>query len=494
MNIEYMQTVLNININSGIIPNTLILNYKEEKKINFKATPLVDAFLRKNDVLIKELFSNSTVNIFASDNVSKITPAIACIITNNMPFLKCIINDKYFNSPVYNTSELKHGDTKCTICFNNIIENGVKIVGCSHQYHEQCIDKWTREFDAKTTEPTCPNCKKEYSTFIKIGSNYGINRQDQYGNTLLHYAVMFDNVMLFKYLLSITKCRKNVDIKNVWNHDIYELIDKVKTRKQIIFYKALMRQKFSLDLILLYASGLDDISFVSYLINKKANVNFVMTHKTTDTTPLLSACLYEGKQYTNNTKIIELLIDANANINHVDNDGDPILTSCLSNINVNQDACKLLIDKNADLYKRDSNGHNAIQTAHILYYDSDNEHSYGQYGNIYPYIVNKQFPVHKYKVETDPSLISTENCTLKQKINDKNEWIKELTKQLEQKNEKLKYDIIQEYEKDLRDELTLEIEKKYKHKYKINKTKIINELKRNLTNSIEKKMKTMYKK
>lgn len=49
---------------------------------------------------------------------------------------------------------------KCAICFDTVEEKEAKVTECNHVFHKNCLDKWIREFDAKTTSPTCPCCRK----------------------------------------------------------------------------------------------------------------------------------------------------------------------------------------------------------------------------------------------------------------------------------------------------------------------------------------------
>jgi len=439
MDINYILNILNIDINTGHIHTILKLRYKNEKKILFKATPLVDAIVRKQEPLITELFSDPKIDIFAGDKKCNITPAIACVVTNNIPLLTCILGDKHFNSLIRNNADPMNIKTTCTICFNENIPTNVKIDGCPHQFHKKCIDRWTKEFDAKTTNPTCPNCKKVYSNTTPLNQNYGINRKDVFGNTLLHYAVFYNHLKMFTFLLSCDTKRLNVISKNRWGDTVYSLIPNVNTIdpcKKIMFFKKLVHANYSLHEILIYACECDNVLFVKELIESKADVNYVGDRLVT---PLVSAALYDGKNYSNNTKIIELLIDAGADMKYTDIDGDPIIVACLSSDNFNEEACKLLVDRGAPLDQVDARGYDVLKNVYDLYYDRKYPDAKQKYKHILPYIVNKYFSNQKYNFFTHKYMV--ENKILLKEIKTHkidNERLERKSKLLYAENQHLK--------------------------------------------------------
>lgn len=90
--------------------------------------------------------------------------------------------------------------TPCTIC--QVKQNvNIKLSGCGHVFHNNCITKWYHEFDAKTTNPTCPNCKSEF-TLNDIKHTFNIiNEKDYKGNTALMLAVNNHHYDIVKMLI-----------------------------------------------------------------------------------------------------------------------------------------------------------------------------------------------------------------------------------------------------------------------------------------------------
>ena len=68
---------------------------------------------------------------------------------NNSKILKAILN----HSSIFKNSI--NPENKCTICCNT---NSNIQLPCKHTFHYECLNRWTQEFDAKTTDARCPNC------------------------------------------------------------------------------------------------------------------------------------------------------------------------------------------------------------------------------------------------------------------------------------------------------------------------------------------------
>ncbi|CAG9324824.1 unnamed protein product [Blepharisma stoltei] len=64
---------------------------------------------------------------------------------------------------IQNSSENKSdygffGDATCSICFDAITQENMKITKCKHIFHKDCLKAWT---DAKGRDAKCPNCNEE---------------------------------------------------------------------------------------------------------------------------------------------------------------------------------------------------------------------------------------------------------------------------------------------------------------------------------------------
>lgn len=64
-----------------------------------------------------------------------------------------IIENDNFSIEETNTNNEETNFHECSICYENIFEDK-KILSCSHIFHKNCIDSWTK------INPICPYCRK----------------------------------------------------------------------------------------------------------------------------------------------------------------------------------------------------------------------------------------------------------------------------------------------------------------------------------------------
>lgn len=48
---------------------------------------------------------------------------------------------------------------ECSICYNEITEASVRVIGCKHLFHTKCINTWFSQQAAKGNQKTCPLCR-----------------------------------------------------------------------------------------------------------------------------------------------------------------------------------------------------------------------------------------------------------------------------------------------------------------------------------------------
>ena len=77
----------------------------------------------------------------------------------NKMLIKILINQQIENV-IYNKKlGLEYGD-KCTICFNNFIDNlEIYRTPCEHIFHKDCFNKYLKKINKKN-KLTCPNCNQ----------------------------------------------------------------------------------------------------------------------------------------------------------------------------------------------------------------------------------------------------------------------------------------------------------------------------------------------
>ena len=60
------------------------------------------------------------------------------------------------------SKEIKEGNEKCVICYENFIKNErVKMTKCFHIFHFKCIKKWAESKTELTKKPECPICRRK---------------------------------------------------------------------------------------------------------------------------------------------------------------------------------------------------------------------------------------------------------------------------------------------------------------------------------------------
>ena len=63
--------------------------------------------------------------------------------------------------------------TKCSICLEEELENGCKLVDCLHTFCTKCIKKFHEKKD------TCPLCKKKFNKIMLIDSGKRVKFEDK---------------------------------------------------------------------------------------------------------------------------------------------------------------------------------------------------------------------------------------------------------------------------------------------------------------------------
>ena len=109
----------------------------------------------------------------------------------------------------------------CTICFNEIEKKEMNITKCNHRFHNTCLNKWIREFDAKTTNPTCPCCRASLAI--------PINREDE-------LAKAFDYIRRAEELHLFQRYRRSVSVYTLAVKIICKLLDQSEDKSMIRIY------------------------------------------------------------------------------------------------------------------------------------------------------------------------------------------------------------------------------------------------------------------
>jgi len=147
-----------------------------------------------------------------------------------------------------------------------------------------------------------------------------LNIQDKYSLYPLHYAILFENVEIFSYLLDI--CNLHIYDKN--KNTLFNYVMKCK-----------------------------DIIFLEKLLNKNLNINMLNFYLET---PLYSACLF------NKTEFIDLILKHNPNIN-LKNKDEKISTLMIVIVNNNIEIFKKMLLLNPDLNTQNIYGETALHIA-----------------------------------------------------------------------------------------------------------------------------------
>ena len=99
----------------------------------------------------KELFHSSLVNMFFNSPYSKGSEIKTEDISSD---LVDICYKKV-------SKGVKEGNEKCVICYENFKENEkVKMTGCFHIFHFNCIKKWIESKEDMEESPDCPICRR----------------------------------------------------------------------------------------------------------------------------------------------------------------------------------------------------------------------------------------------------------------------------------------------------------------------------------------------
>lgn len=79
------------------------------------------------------------------------TYAIYCQTLFYEPNYNVIVENDY-------THLVEGNDENCSICLEPMIDNRVKVINCSHNFHKDCLDEWL------VRQRSCPLCRIETAT------------------------------------------------------------------------------------------------------------------------------------------------------------------------------------------------------------------------------------------------------------------------------------------------------------------------------------------
>ena len=185
----------------NIDPNEIFLPYKNNDK-ETKITLLIKCIIENK--YASPLINSRFINLHASDSNGS-TPLMFAV-----SFKRTNLMYKLINNPKFYAQDCV---SKCSICRENKVE--VQIYRCGHTFHKKCLTKWTREFDAKTTLPRCPNCNTIYlRKHIDILQNV-FDRRNKDGRSAMSWSIRNDNWTAFSMLVNR---RANI---NIQDHDLY---------------------------------------------------------------------------------------------------------------------------------------------------------------------------------------------------------------------------------------------------------------------------------
>ena len=204
------------------------------------------------------------------------------------------------------------------------------------------------------------------------------NIKDIYGNYPLHYAIFFNNVIIFNKLAQ----SKNINL-NIFDKNKNSLIHLIIKNKNIDFLQNI--KNLNLNFVnsnnespLHIASLYDLNNFISYLIDLGVNVN--IKEKSGGMTPLM-ICLLNG----NNYGLQYILKNKDININLQENQGNTLLH--LAIIENNFEMIDFIINKgyplNFNIFNLDGNNYLHLILSKILY-DNIDETNY----NLKYFIIN----------------------------------------------------------------------------------------------------------
>lgn len=101
----------------------------------------------------------------------------------------------------------------CSICLSPIINNGVSLTNCKHQFHFKCIATWLNSSSLTQSSKTCPLCRTTSSVF---NTRYYVSDSVKFKNKINKKYYNFK-----KENFSGLDVKEN-DINNIFNLDIIE--------------------------------------------------------------------------------------------------------------------------------------------------------------------------------------------------------------------------------------------------------------------------------
>lgn len=257
----------------------------------------------------------------------------------NLNLLKAILN----HSSIFKNSI--DPANKCTICCN---ANTNIQLPCKHTFHYECLNRWTQEFDAKTTDARCPNCSYVYK---QMPASTIINKKNKAHKTALHIICSklgIPGVDLTPFISLLIEHKADVNILNAMNETALQLLPfnffLRKTLMEKEEYKNVSeRNKY--------------INIVKILIRAKCNINNLNSANYT--------FLDEVCRYDNSTSIVNILVDNDVDINKISrSDGKSPLFIAIHSNNLN--IAKFLLQHKADPNHKNTAGISPLMRASTL--------------------------------------------------------------------------------------------------------------------------------
>lgn len=280
----------------------------------------------------------------AALNLLKNEPKLDVLVTTNNGMTTVMVASKYrrptilkeilHHSSYFNTKQIDQS-VCCTICCDD--KPNIQLP-CQHSFHVHCLTRWTREFDAKTTNARCPNCSYEYK---KMPSTEFINKQNKNHQTALHMACKNDNpVEIIQILLD---ANANPNIKDDYNsiplQYLPQALNNTFKTKDHSLVKNDERKKIT--------------DVIGKMIECKANIN--------NQDKLKQTVLHQCCRYDNSPILVDFLLKNNANINlPIVNGMTPLLFSLFNNNNI---TARNLINNKADVTQSDKFGSHPLMLA-----------------------------------------------------------------------------------------------------------------------------------
>ena len=188
----------------------------------------------------------------------------------NKMLIKILINQQIENV-IYNKKlGLEYGD-KCTICFNNFIDNlEIYRTPCEHNFHKDCFNKYLKKINKKN-KLTCPNCNQNLllnKKFFKLRKEIRNNELNKIKvkKDIFDYNKNFETEKKQIMEVSTGDNNKNVEIVNVNINNNMNNNETVMNNKNIDTIFILKKKKIGINRnkIIKHAATVDN--------NKKRNI------------------------------------------------------------------------------------------------------------------------------------------------------------------------------------------------------------------------------